>query len=649
MYTSFSFCINFIGDAMFVKKMNERMKLVMVFISILFIVIIAKVFYIQVISYKKLNNYATSLWSRNLPLEANRGIIYDSNGKILAGNITTTSLILIPNQIDDKEKTAQLLAKILNVSYDVMYKHVSKKTSIERVHPEGRRLNNEIADKINDLKLPGVYLVKESKRNYPYDTLLANTLGFVGIDNQGLSGLELIYDEYLTGSYGAIKYYSDAKGNKLELSQVYEKPQDGINITLTIDLELQESLERELDNAVSMYNADNALGIAMDPNTGAILALASRPTFSPSNYQDYSIEEINRNLPIWMTYEPGSTFKIISLAAALEENLIDLSKDYFYDSGVVTVEGSKLHCWKHGGHGNQTYLEVVENSCNTGFVNIGLKLGKIKLFDYIKKFGFGSKTGIELSGEASGIMFDIDNIGDLETATTAFGQGVSVTALQQITAVSAAINGGILYKPYIVSSLNEPETNQVIKKIEPTIVRKVISESTSEQVRYALESVVANGTGHKAYIFGYRVGGKTGTAQKAVNGSYLVGNYITSFIGFMPANNPKIVVYIAVDNAKGVSQYGGTVAAPLARNFLMSAITVLNLEYDENGMDKEYVYPDKKYYEVPNVIGLSLKEAVKQLKNFKVETEGEGKVIYQSPSAGIDLYEGNTIRLYLDE
>ena len=634
---------------MFLQKINERMKIILLIIIFLFIVIIFKVFYIQVISYDKLNSYANSLWSRNLPLEANRGIIYDTNGIVLAGNITTTSLVLIPNQIKNKEDTAQKLAEILNVDYEDMYEHVTKKTSIERVHPEGRRLNNEIADKINDLKLEGVYLVKESKRDYPYDTLLSNTLGFVGIDNQGLSGLELIYDEYLTGSYGAIKYYSDAKGNKLNLSQVYEKPQDGINITLTINYNLQVSLERELDNAIAMYNADQAWGIAMNPNTGEVLALASRPNFSPSNYQDYTIEEINRNLPIWMTYEPGSTFKIITLAAALEEELVDLEKDHWFDSGSITVGGAKLHCWKPGGHGSQTYLEVVENSCNTGFVNLGLKLGKNKLFDYIKNFGFGTKTGIELSGEENGIIFNIDTIGDLETATTAFGQGVSVTAIQQITAVSAAINGGTLYKPYIVKSLNDPETNQVILQNKPSKIRDVISLDTSKKVRYALESVVANGTGHNAYIAGYRVGGKTGTAQKAVDGQYLSGNYITSFIGFMPANNPEIIIYIAVDNAKGVSQYGGTVAAPLARNFLLSAIPILNLKYDSEGMPKEYVYPDKRYYEVPDVTGLTLKEAKSRLKNFKVKYEGKGTVIYQTPSAGIDVYEGETIRLYLSE
>ena len=353
---------------MFMHKIDERIKIVLLIIICLFIIIIFKVFYIQVISYKKLNKYATSLWSRNLPLEANRGIIYDRNGIELAGNITTTSLVLIPNQIKNKELTAKELSSILKTDYNDMLKHVTKKTSIERVHPEGRRLSNDIADKINKLKIEGVYLVKESKRNYPYDKYLSHTLGFVGIDNQGLSGLELIYNEYLTGSYGAIKYFSDAKGSKLKLSQIYEQPQDGMNITLTINYKIQEALERELDNAYNMYSPDGVWAIVMNPNTGEILAISSRPNFSPTNYQEYDKELINRNLPIWMTYEPGSTFKIISLASALNENLIDLDKDHFYDSGSVTVGGATLHCWKHGGHGDQTYLQVVENSCNLGII-----------------------------------------------------------------------------------------------------------------------------------------------------------------------------------------------------------------------------------------------------------------------------------------
>ena len=634
----------------FFKNIHVRIRIVLLVVVFLFFLIIGKVFYIQVISYKKLNGYATSLWSRNLPIEANRGIIYDVNGKVLADNITTTSLVLIPNQIKDKDGTASKLSEILGVSKDDMMKHVMKIASIERVHPEGRRLSYEVADKINDLKLPGVYLVKESKRYYPYDTLLSHSLGFVGIDNQGLAGLELIYDEYLTGSYGAIKYYSDAKGNRLELSEFYEQPQDGVNMTLTINYDIQASMERELDNVVSKYNPDGAWGIAMNPNTGEILAIASRPSFSPSNYSNYSVEEINRNLPIWMTYEPGSTFKIVTLSASVNEGIVDLNNDHFYDGGAITVEGATLHCWKHGGHGDQTYLQVVENSCNPGFVNLGLKLGKEKLFEYIRNFGFGEKTGVDLNGESSGILFSMDSVGPVELATTAFGQGVSVTPIQQITAVSAAINGGVLYKPYIVKSLNEPETNSVILENKPKVVRQVISSDSSDIVKYALESVVQNGTGRNAFIDGYRVGGKTGTAQKVKDGHYMVGNYITSFIGFLPADNPQIIVYVAVDNAKGVSQYGGTVAAPIARNILYDSISILGIDKRDGAGEKNYKVGEKHYKVIPDVVGMDVVEARKVLKDFSLEFSGSGSVVsYMSPSSGEKILEGDVVRLYLEE
>ena len=634
---------------MFFKNIHARIKVITLLIILLFLIVIFKVFYIQVFSYKKLNNLASSLWNRNLPIEANRGKILDTNGVVLADNLTTASLVLIPNQIKNKEKVARDLAKILNTSYEEMYKHVSKKTSIERVHPIGRRLSYDVVNKINKLKYDGVYLVKESKRDYPFDKLLSHTIGFVGIDNQGLSGLELTYDKYLTGTYGSIKYMGDAKGNKLELAETYEKPQDGMNLTLTINYKLQSSLERELDNVVSKYNPDQALGIAMDPNTGEILAISSRPNFSPTKYQNYTVEEINRNLPVWMTYEPGSTFKIITLAASLEEHTVDLEKDTFNDTGSIQVENARIKCWKHGGHGLQTYLQVVENSCNPGFVTLGQKLGKEKLFNYINKFGFGKKTGVDLNGEAKGILFSLDKVGPVELATTAFGQGVSVTPIQQITAVSAAINGGYLLKPYIVKSINEPETNSVIKQNNKEIVRKVITNETSEKVRYALESVVTNGTGRNAFIDGYRVGGKTGTAQKVDNGHYMVGNYIVSFIGFMPANNPKVIVYVAIDNPKGVTQYGGTVAAPVARNILIDAIDILNIPKQKGASEKRYNYYDKKYATVPNVVNMELDEAFKLLKSFKVEYTGTGnKVIYQSPKANERIYEGETVKLLLE-
>ena len=414
---------------MFFKDIHIKIRLFFVIVVILFITIVLKVLYIQIFEYDKLKKLSQDLWSRNLPVEADRGKIYDRNKVVLADNITTTSLILIPNQIKEKEKAVKELSKILNVKEEEMKKHVYKKTSIERVHPEGRRLSFDIADKIEKLKIEGVYLVKESKRNYPFDSNLSHVLGYVGIDNQGLSGLELEYDKYLAGSYGSIKYFSDAKGNRLKLNEIYTQPQNGMNLTLTIDNNIQLSIERELDNVVYKYNPEHALAIVMNPNNGEILAMSSRPNFSPTNYKNYTIEEINRNLPIWMNYEPGSTFKIITLAASLEENTIDLQNDHFYDGGSIRVANAKIKCWKKGGHGAETFLQVVENSCNPGFVVMGQKLGKERLFKYINEFGFGKKTGIDLNGEASGIIFKLDKVGEVELATTAFGQGVSVTPI----------------------------------------------------------------------------------------------------------------------------------------------------------------------------------------------------------------------------
>lgn len=633
---------------MFFNSIHIRIRYIFLMVFIILIVIIGRVFYIQVFEYKKLSDLANQLWSRKLPIAADRGEILDRNGKKLATNITTTSLVLIPNQIKNKDQVTRDLAKILNVSESEMKSHVYKKTSIERVHPEGRRLSYDIAEKINDLNYDGVYLVKESKRYYPYNNLLSHVLGYVGIDNQGLSGLELYYDNYLTGEDGAIKYFSDGKGKRLELSEIYEAPTSGITIQTTIDLDLQLALENELDNVISKYNADHALAIVMNPNNGEILAMASRPDFDSNNYKKYNNEIINRNLPIWMTYEPGSTFKIITLASALEEKAVNLFTDTYNDTGSIKVEGATLHCWKHGGHGNETFLEVVENSCNPGFVVMGSKVGKEKLMSYINNFGFGKKTGIDLNGEASGILFDINKMGPVEHATTSFGQGISVTPIQQITAVSATVNGGTLYKPYIVKSLNETETNTLVKKFTKQKIRNVISPETSKLVKYALESVVANGTGRNAYIENYRVGGKTGTAQKVNNGIYMTGNYIVSFMGFLPANNPEVVVYVAVDNPKGVTQYGGTVSAPIAKNILMSAIDILDIKPSLEGMPKEYNWYDTKYVIVPNVVNMDINEAKKILKGFKIEYSGQGnKIIYQSPKANYFIKEGSTIMLML--
>ena len=634
---------------MFNKGIHKRIKIVLLIILFIFIIIIAKVFYIEVIDYKKLNSLASGLWSRNLPIEADRGNIYTVDGEAIASNLTTTSLVFIPNQIKNKDLVAEKISEILDVPKSKIEEHLYKKSMMERVHPEGRRLSYEIADKIENLHFDGVYLLEESKRYYPHNEMLSHVLGYVGIDNQGLSGLELEYDDILTGEYGSIQYFSDAKGNNLERNSVYVEPEDGLDIYLTVDYGIQSSIERELDNVVLRYNPDGAWAIAMDPNTGEILGMSSRPNFNPNSYKDYDTETINRNMAIWASYEPGSTFKILTLSAAVNEGKVDLLKDTFYDGGSVNVDGARIKCWKHGGHGSQTFLEVVQNSCNPGFVELGNRLGKETLFDYINKFGYGKKTGIDLNGEATGILFSLDKVGPVELATTAFGQGVSVTALQQVVAVSAAINGGTLYKPYIVKRVAYHENGQIIKEVKPTIVRdNIVTKDTSEKVRMTLESVVSLGTGRNAYIDGYRVGGKTGTAQKVNNGIYMQGNYIVSFIGFLPANDPKIVVYLAIDNPKGVTQYGGTVSAPIVKNIMEDAITSLNIEKQDGGTEKKYQWYDKKYYNVPNVVGKSKKEATSMLKSFSVEYSGSGDVVVsQSPDSDSRIAEGEKVRLYL--
>lgn len=634
---------------MFNKGIHKRIKIVLLIILFIFIIIIAKVFYIEVIDYKKLNSLASGLWSRNLPIEADRGNIYTVDGEAIASNLTTTSLVFIPNQIKNKDLVAEKVSEILDVPKSKIEEHLYKKSMMERVHPEGRRLSYEIADKIENLHFDGVYLLKESKRYYPHNEMLSHVLGYVGIDNQGLSGLELEYDDILTGEYGSIQYFSDAKGNNLERNSVYVEPEDGLDIYLTVDYGIQSSIERELDNVALRYNPDGAWAIAMDPNTGEILGMSSRPNFNPNSYKDYDTETINRNMAIWASYEPGSTFKILTLSAAVNEGKVDLLKDTFYDGGSVNVDGARIKCWKHGGHGSQTFLEVVQNSCNPGFVELGNRLGKETLFDYINKFGYGKKTGIDLNGEATGILFSLDKVGPVELATTAFGQGVSVTALQQVVAVSAAINGGTLYKPYIVKRVAYHENGQIIKEVKPTIVRdNIVTKDTSEKVRMTLESVVSLGTGRNAYIDGYRVGGKTGTAQKVNNGIYMQGNYIVSFIGFLPANDPKIVVYLAIDNPKGVTQYGGTVSAPIVKNIMEDAITSLNIEKQDGGTEKKYQWYDKKYYTVPNVVGKSKKEATSMLKSFSVEYSGSGDVVVnQSPDSDSRIAEGEKVRLYL--
>ena len=420
-----------------------------------------------------------------------------------------------------------------------------------------------------------------------------------------------------------------------------------MNITLTIDINIQKSLEREMNNINDMFSPDMALAIVMDPKTGEILGMASSPDFDPNNYKKYNIETLNRNLPIWASFEPGSTFKVVTMASAVEENVVDIFKDHFYDSGKVNVDGSIIKCWKAHGHGDQTYLEVLQNSCNPGFVSLGQKLGKERLFNYINKFGFSEKTGIDLNGEGKGIMFPLEKVGNVELATSAFGQGPSVTPIQQVTAVSAIVNGGYLYKPYIVKTISD-NTNTTVLENKKTLKRKVISSNTSSIMRIALENVVAKGGGKASYIEGYRIGGKTGTAQKQENGHYLVNNYIMSFMAVVPSNDPKAVLYLAIDNPKHTAMLSSYTTTPIARRILLDIIDSLNIEKQNEEIKKDLEWNDKITYEVPNVVGLTLEEAKKELFNFQIIVEGTGNTIFtQSPKPKEIIEDQSKVRIFL--
>lgn len=628
---------------------QRRLVLLLSIVLIYFMALFIRLGYLQIFNSKTLVDRAEGLWSRNLPIEGQRGIIYDRNHETIVDNEVAPSVIVIPRQVTDVERTSEVLAEVLDVSVEEATRHVTHGVSIERVQPEGRKLSLEQVQAIQEANLDGVYLVNDVKRTYPYGSLLAHTIGFTGIDNQGITGLEYVYNDYLMGENGVWKYFSDAKGNSLpQFSDDYAPASRGLDMELTIDLHLQEILEREFDNAVAKYSPDQMIGLIMNPNTGEILAMASRPTYEPENYQAYDQEIYNRNLPIWSTYEPGSTFKIVTFSAALEEGVMKL-EDRFFDPGYAIVDGVRIRDWKAGGHGDQSMLEVIMNSCNPGFIELGQRLGKEKLFEYIKAYGFNEKTGIDMLGESQGIIFNPDNIGNVELATSSFGQGNSVTPIQLVTAVSAAVNGGNLMQPYIVKRMLHPYTNEVLYEREPSVKRRVISEETSETMRYALEMVGSQGSGKSAYIDGYRVGGKTGTAQKAKDGAYISGEYILSFVGIAPMDDPQLVVYVAIDNPKNTIQYGGVVAAPIARSILAEALPYIGVEPREEQIEKKYLWTDTKYITIPDFVGKQRKE-IGSSYLYNIEFYGEGsKVISQQPEAYSRTIEGGTVRLYLGD
>ena len=632
------------------NKLLKKINILQIISIILLSSIIGKLSYSQIILHNKIEELAENMWNRSFPLEASRGNIIDINNNIIVTNLPTLSIIIIPYQVKDKEYTSKKLAKLLNANEKYIYDKINQRTSMVKLNKEGRKISDELALSIEKEKLEGVYIVQDSLRYYPYNTLLSQSLGFVGIDNQGLAGLENYYDSVLKGQNGSMDILVDAKGGIFgNYLKEINSPIQGMTLRLTINLEIQKTLERELYNNYLMYNPDSIYGICMNPNNGEIIAISSFPTFDPNKYQEYNQEIYNRNLPIFKSYEPGSTFKVFSFAAGLDTNSFDMFNDTYYDKGYEIVSGQRIKSWKKGGHGLQTYLEVLQNSSNPGFVSIARKLGKDNLFNYINNFGFNKKTNVDLPGETKGLFFKYENFNELEQATSSFGQGISVSMIQMATAFSSIINGGILYEPYIVKDIINTKNDEIIVTRNPKIVSQVINKKTSELMKIALESVVAKGSGGRAFINQYRVGGKTGTSQiVGPNGAYLDNEYILSFIGAIPMNNPQLVTYICIEKPKNCIQYGGTIAAPIVKNVFLDAINILNIEKQENQIEKVKSYYDMNTIKVPNYIGKTKKEINKY--NFNIIFKGEGEIVIdQLPKPDELVLDNSTIMLMLGD
>ncbi len=566
---------------------KRRLLSLLVAAIFLFGVIFLRLAYIQVIWGKNLQARAGEQWQRDLPIRAYRGDIVDTNGSLLATTETGYSVYARPQSVENAEYSAEILSNILDISYDTLLGKLTKR-GVSEVTIK-RQVDADVAEKIRSCNLKGVYLASEGLRSYVYGDFLSQVLGFVSGDGIGQTGIEAYYDKYLQGLNGTLLTESDLVGDELDNgSTTYIPAVNGLTVTLTIDAVIQAVAENVLELAMYQQNPQAARCIVLDVVTGEILAMASKPGVDLNNLPRDNIEYLmkySKNTLLTDVYEPGSTFKILTASACLEEyrkgNPKAFSAEHIFtnSSGIRIIDGSKISCWtKHanGKHSNQTLSDALNNSCNPIFTDIALSLGKSTVYDYLEKFGYGKATGIDFTGEQAGILVPESAVTNGDLARIGFGQTIAVTPLQLCMATAAAVNGGLLMKPYLVKEISDPISGQTVKRFTPTVVNRAISEETSKQIAAMLKRVVDEGGGKHAKIEGYQVGGKTGTAQKFVNGALATGKYVSSFVGFFPASSPKYLVLMIVDEPQGQS-YGSVVAAPYAGLIFREIINYKNI------------------------------------------------------------------------
>ena len=649
---------------------RKRLKFAMVAVCLIFSIFIGRIAWIQFIDGDKLKEMAYEQQSLERAVNPRRGTIYDATGKtILAVSSTVNTVTVNPTNIssENKEKVAEALSNIFELDYETVWKKVNKKTSIETIV---RKVEKEKADELrvwmaaNNIET-GINIDEDTKRYYPYNSLASQVIGFCGSDNQGLDGIEAIYEEELQGEKGRITKVTDANGGEIENEgENYTSAIDGNDLVLSIDATIQGIAEKYLEEAcIDNVCTDGGNIIVMNPKTGDILAMAGYPDYNLNEPYETTIEELQgswdslseteqiaemqkvwRNKAVADTYEPGSTFKLITASAALEEGITTTDKEgEFCCTGGITVAGVRISCWRYyNPHGSESLRQALMNSCNPVFIGLGQEIGVSKYYDYLEKFGLLKRTGIDLPGEAGSIFLAEDKVGPVELATISFGQRFEITPIQMITAVSTIANKGTYVKPRIVKQIIDSETGEVTDvPVEET--EGVISQKTAEDVLSMMGSVVAEGTGKNAQVAGYSIGGKTGTSEDGVN----TGKYVTSFIGVAPVSDPEVVVLITLYNPTGEGGHqGGGVAAPIGSQVLGEVLPYLEVQKDNVSEDDV-----KEEVEVPNVIGLTVSEAKKALEEAGLEISYEETeedvsdrtVTSQVPANGIKIYEGTKV------
>ncbi len=654
-------------------QLNRRMYFILGVCVILLFLLILRTGYLQIVSGHELSKQASEQQTRDRIVNSKRGTILDRNGKQLAVSVPVETVTVAPTQINanaDKvaiEMVATGLSQILGLEYQFVYDKLTKPQAYEILK---RKIEKDEADKVREFivanKVLGVNLDADTKRVYPYGSLASHVIGFTGLDNQGLEGVESVFDKNLKGSPGRIVSAKTAAGTDMPFK--YEKfvdPKDGLNVVLTIDETIQRFVEKHLETALIENKLLNgAACIVLDPKTGEILAMSTKPDYDLNNpfyvesedirkqiellpadqrtaKKEEELRKIWRNKAVVDSYEPGSTFKIFTSAMALEENVVKLN-DTFYCGGSVRVANHNIRCWKSGGHGHQNFVEGVQNSCNPVFIEIGSRVGTEKFRGYFEGFGFTQKTGIELPGEAPGIFHNKAVFNEVELATSSFGQSFQITPLQMISAIGAVANDGKLMRPHLVKQLTDVNGN-IVTEYGSEFVRQVISKETSETLCSILETVVSEGTGSGAYIKGFRLAGKTGTSEKLPRGN---GKYIASFAALAPADDPQVVCLVILDEPSAGLYYGGQIASPVVRSIMDDTLNYL-------GIEPAYTPEEKATLEsaVPNVAGKAVADAKNIIKNsnLKVVVEGGGeKVLSQMPKGGVKVNQQSTITLYTE-